>query len=120
MSQILIDKIKKARELLVVANGLQFTVRRPDDLEVIEMRGKGISQRDILKRFVIGWVDVREMDLIPGGTPKPVEFDADLFIEWVADQPEVFITLIDCILTAYKSHEQEREDALKKPDTGSN
>jgi hypothetical protein len=29
--------------------------------------------------FVVGWSGVNESDLLPGGDPEPVEFDAELF-----------------------------------------
>lgn len=118
MTSILIEKINKAREQVVEAGGLSFVTRRPTDLEVLEMRDKGVSQRDLLRRFVVGWNAVKELDLIPGGTPKPVEFDTDLFVAWVEDQPDVYATLLEYITTAYKAHDQQRAEALKKPDAG--
>lgn len=118
MSDALIEKINKAREQVVEAGGLSFVTRRPTDLEVLEMRGQGVSQRDLLRRFVLGWQGVKEIDLIPGGTPKPVEFDHDLFLAWVEDQPEVYAKLLEHITGAYKTHEQQRAEALKKPDAG--
>ena len=120
MTQILIDKINKSREQTVVAGGLSFIVRRPTDLDVLEMRGKTISkpERVLLKEFVVDWMGVTELDLIPGGTPKPVAFDAEVFLVWVADRPEIYAVLLEHIINAYKLHEQQREAELKKPDAG--
>ena len=107
MTQILIDKINKSREQTVIAGGLSFIVRRPTDLDVLEMRGKTISkpERVLLKEFVVNWDGVTELDLIPGGTPKPVAFDAEVFLVWVADRPEIYAVLLEHIINAYKLHE---------------
>lgn len=118
MSQLLIDKINAAREQVIETNGLQITIRRPTDLDVQEMRGQNLRIADLLKRFVVGWVGVREMDLINGGTPKLVEYSADLFAAWVSDHPDIYNRLTTAILEAYDAHRSAREDALKKPDAG--
>lgn len=120
MNQILVDKINKSREQTVIAGGMSFIVRRPTDLDVLEMRGKTISkpERVLLKEFVVDWVAFTEAMLIPGGTPKPVSFDAEVFLAWVADRPETYAVLLEHIISAYKLHEQNREAELKKLDAG--
>lgn len=118
MSQILIDKIRQSRQQTVEVEGLRFTVRRPTDLETLHWLGDGLEQDEILRRFVIGWDGVKEADLINGGTPKPVEFDSDLFMEWVADRPQTWAPLIEAITTAYREHQRQLEDSLKKPASG--
>jgi hypothetical protein len=120
MSNELIEKMRKARQQGIEVDGLQFTIKRPTDLDVMEIRRKGINQYALLRGYVVDWSGVQERHLINGGTPKPIEFDSDVFMEWVSDQPTVFSTLIEAISKSYQDHEQEREDALKKPDTGSN
>jgi len=118
MSQVLIDKIRKAREQTIEADGFSFTIRRPTDLQIRELRGNKIAQADILCGYVVGWDGVKERDLIPGGTPEPVTFDRELFIEWVADKPAIMDALIPAVVDAYRQHEAELEDTLKKPATG--
>lgn len=118
MSQALIDKINKAREQIISLDGFDFTIRRPNDLEVYELRGKGARQADLLGKYVLNWDGVKEMDLIPGGTPKPVPFDTALFIAWVGDRPQIFLPLTERIVEAYQQHEAELAEALKKPVTG--
>lgn len=106
----LIDKIRKARETGVEAGGRKFTIRRPTDEEAMTFSKSGLL--DVVKKFVIGW-ELTELDLIPGGNPVAVPFDAELFGEWVADQPEVWEPLGTAILEAYKSHTEKRESAAK-------
>jgi hypothetical protein len=114
----LIEKIKAARELNIEAGGFTFKTRRPTDLEVVEMRGQVIKQGDLLRRYVIGWVGVTELDLIPGGTALPVEFETDLFMEWVADQPELWAPLATAIMDNYTQHQHRLSDSLGKQDAG--
>jgi hypothetical protein len=115
----LIDKIKKARETQVEAGGYTFTVRRPTDMEVIDIRGSDqLKQGDIMQRFVLGWSGVTELDIIPGGSNTPVEFDTALFMEWVADRPQLWAPITSAILEAYGLHQQRLDDALKKPAPG--
>lgn len=106
----LIDKIRKARETGIEAGGYKFTIRRPTDEEAIHFGKSGLL--DIVKKFVIGW-EMTELDIIPGGDGSPVKFDAELFSEWVADQPEVWEPLGTAILDAYKTHSEKRVSAEK-------
>lgn len=114
----LIEKIKAARELNIDAGGYTFKTRRPTDLEVVEMRGQVVKHRDLLRRYVIGWVGVTELDLIPGGTSLPVEFETELFMEWVADHPELWPPLANAIMDNYTQHQTRLSDSLGKPDAG--
>lgn len=117
MSQIIIEKLQKARERQVFAGGIGFTVRRPTDLEMIDINRDGMAQRDILRRFVLNW-DAKEIDLLPGGTPKAVAFDAELFMEWVSDKPDCWAPLIEAIVDGYRQHQAQQEESLKKPENG--
>jgi hypothetical protein len=118
MSAHLIEKLKKSRETQVEAGGKRFTVRRPTDLEVMEMRGQALKQGDIMERFVIGWPDMQEIDIIPGGSAVPVPFSTELFMEWVADKAELWAPLTQAILSAYEAHQTQVEEQLKKPGAG--
>lgn len=108
----LIDKIRKAREVGVEAGGRRFTIRRPTDEEMMMVRANGDGLLAVVKRFVIGW-DLVELDLIPGGGPEKVPFDAELFAEWVADQPELWTPIGTAILESYKAHTDKRDAAVK-------
>ena len=118
MSNVLIEKIKKARETNVSAGSFNFTVRRPTDMEVVNMRGQQIKQGDLLQKFVIDWAGVTELDIVPGGTNEPVPFDTALFMEWVADRPDLWTPLAIAIMASYEAHQTKTEESLGKPDAG--
>lgn len=107
----LLEKIRKARETTVAVNGHSYTVRRPTDIDMAEAGGN-IGLKDLMRRFVVGW-DVREIDLIPGGSPVPASFDADLLVEFMADRPDDWQGIATAIKESYAQHVERREDAVK-------
>lgn len=113
MSQALIEKIRKARETVVTVGGHNYTVRRPTDMDMAEIAGQGgVPIKEYLRRFVVGW-DVKEIDLVPGGSPEPVPFTPDLLVEWVSDRPGDWKPIADAIKAGYSAHVAKREAAVK-------
>ena len=53
---------------------------------------------------VVGWKGVREIDLIPGGDPHPLEFSAEVRDEWLADRPDLLGPLVQAMGEAYQAH----------------
>jgi hypothetical protein len=106
----LIDKLRATRESSLTAGGHTWTLRRPTDAEAVRLRDA--SALDLVHRYVIGW-DLREIDLIPGGSPVPLPFDADLWVDWVADQPHLWEPISSAVIDAYLAHQRAREDAAK-------
>lgn len=116
----LIDKIRKARESTVSVGDLNFLIRRPTDMEVVELQraDSELKQSDLLKRFVVGWDGVKELDIIPGGTGAEVQFDSDLFVEWIVDKPKCWTPICDAITQCYTAHIEKMADSEKKPSAG--
>jgi hypothetical protein len=106
----LADKIRRARESTIEAGGHSFTIRRPTDAEAMSLGDASVM--DLVQRFVVGW-NLKEIDLIPGGSPVAAAFESDAFTEWVSDQPDVIGTLSTAIVSAYKTHAEKRGDAEK-------
>lgn len=107
----LIDKLRRAREFKVEAGGYSFTLRRPTDVEWIEISGQSTA-RAILP-FVIGWEGVKELDLIPGGDPHPLPFDAAACQEWLADRLDILPVLLEAFVKSYEAHLAARGAAEK-------
>lgn len=116
----LIEKIRKARQSSVKAGEWTFTVSRPTDMDVLNLRAAegGTTNAELLRRFVVGWSGVREIDLVPGGSPDPVPFSAELFAEFVADRPALWEPIVKAIIEGYKAHESELEAAAKNSTPG--
>lgn len=107
----LVDKLRKAREQRVQAGGVTFVVRRPTDLDMMEMAGKVDARR--LIPFVIGWEGVTEGHLVNGGDPHPLSFDAAACAEWLADRPDILAPLVEKIIESYSEHAQRLADEKK-------
>lgn len=106
----LADKLRRARERTVEVAGRRFTVRRPTDAEAMLLSEQ--TGLDLVRRYVTGW-DLREIDLIPGGGPDAVPFEAGLWADWVDDQPDLWGPLAETIVAAYREHTEAREHAAK-------
>lgn len=108
----LVDKLRKARETRVEAGGVMFIVRRPTDLDMMEMAGRVDARR--LIPFVVGWEGVTEGHLVNGGDPHPLAFDAAACAEWLADRPDILAPLVERIIASYTEHAERLAEA-KKP-----
>ena len=105
------EKIRKAREKNVEVGGYVFTIRRPTDIDMLDF-SKTRKPEDLV-RFVVGWENVKEIDLIPGGDGHPTKFDADACAEWLADRSDLFVPVINAVIDAYHTHKAEIEAAEK-------
>ena len=106
----LVEKLRKAREQQVTVGVFTFTVRRPTDIEAM-----GFNDATLLRMidFVVGWDGVNEIDVLPGGNPQPLKFDAAVAREWLADRPDLLLPLSDAIVNLYRAHAAALEDAKK-------
>lgn len=110
----LIEKIRRARQTRVTVEGKTFIVRRPTHKEAhFDFSGEAL-QLDLVEKLVVGWEGVTEIDLIPGGDAVPVEFDRELFIEWIADKPQYWADLTAAITKEYTAHAEKLVEAEKK------
>lgn len=104
------DKMRKARQRQVEAGGFKFTIRRPTDLEASRL---GKARTEDLLAYVVGWSDVMEIHLVPGGTSVEVPWDEEVCREFLADRPDLWDPLATAVLTLYTEHVAALEDATK-------
>ena len=110
MKTIDLARYQKSRESLIEAGRFHFTVRRPTELDitrVVVASGGSMTFEDAV-RYIVGW-DVLESDLLPGGEPVPVVFDAKVFADWIADQPNLWEPVISGVVTSYRQHQEAIE-----------
>lgn len=113
MSEELIQKIRKGRQVHVKFGDYTLICRRPTDMEMMEMRGGRMTQRQLIKSFVEGWEGVKECDVVPGGGGDLVTFTPELFSEWIEDRPHIWKPISKAVVDAYKAHEQSLENLAK-------
>ncbi|MDP3322643.1 MAG: hypothetical protein Q8S71_03750 [Hydrogenophaga sp.] len=110
----LIDKIRKARETTVEANGKKFTIRRPTEAEqAVFYKNPKFTPLDMVRQCVVGW-DLQEIDVIPGGDPILLAFTHELWVEYVNDNSELWKPLSEAIKESVRTHNEKVERAEKK------
>lgn len=107
----LVEKIRRAREQRVTVGKHTFVIRRPTDLEMLRI-GQSRQPEDVLAH-VVGWDGVTEGDIINGGDPHPMPFDAEACAEWLQDRMDLFGPVSEAIFKAFADHRQALDDAAK-------
>ncbi|MER2518572.1 MAG: hypothetical protein ABTR92_19610 [Candidatus Accumulibacter phosphatis] len=109
----LLQKLLRARETQIPVGEYVFTIRRPTPLEHEEKLSKGNNPARGILSFVVGWENVTSADIIPGGDPHPLAFEAAVCAEWLSDRPDLFAPIAEAIVQAYRAHILALEDSLK-------
>jgi hypothetical protein len=135
----LLEKLRRARQSTIVIGDHSFVIERPTPMAAMDwlqsdgdsISADGIKQffevhfslkNDVWRRvaqyaienFVVGW-NLKEIDIIPGGTPIEAPFQSELFLVWVADYPAIVTKLAYEILNAYLTFVMQSGDDEKKP-----
>lgn len=108
----LLERLRAARESWVKVGEFEFLARRPTDVEMFKARGESPSA--FLRRVIIDWRGVREIDLVPGGAPEPAPFDADVLVEWAEDRQQIYLDLVAAVENLILGHWAAKADAAKK------
>jgi len=112
----IIEKMEKARESVVeLDSGIKLTIRRPTDLDMADRPEQGVARdhMDYWTQFVTGWQGMTELDLYPGGTGDPVDFDLEVFRMWFEDRPGDWEKLINAIRGSWTAWHQKQETNSK-------
>lgn len=110
MKEIALERLLAARRTWLEAGKYRFQIQRPTLLDVVKAeRSAAQLSIEFAARFVIGWENVTELDLIPGGDPEPAVFSSEVFTAWVADRPDLWRAIADGIAAAYTAHEARTE-----------
>lgn len=105
-----LEKRQRAREFAVEAGGRRYTLRRPTARQRIELSGG--SRLDMVRACTVGW-NLTTLDLYPGGDAAPARFDAEVWADWLGDNPALWDPLIDALEAAIAAHDAALEDAVK-------
>jgi hypothetical protein len=111
----LVDQLRKSREKIVKSGEYEFTIKRPTDYDAVKFAK--MEQLGILTEFVEGW-NVKEIDIVPGGTSEVAPFSKELFREWIKEDLNLWNPLIEQIQAAYLDHKKAKDEALGKQETG--
>lgn len=109
----LLERIRKGRESAVPIGKHKATIIRPTVEQMLALKDAGYSHLDLAKDYVVGWTGVTEADIISGGGSEPLEFDADVWREWLADHPEWWSPIGMAVVESFNAYSEYREDAAK-------
>lgn len=106
MREINFERMAAARQSNLPVGRHNLTITRPSPWDVLTAQAEGL-RLDIewAAGYVVGW-DLTEADLVPGGDPEPVAFNASAFRMWIKDEPNLWKPLVDGIKDAYQQHEK--------------
>lgn len=99
---------RRARQRDIVVGAHTYTITRPRAADMV----RDMTRIDLINRFVVGW-SLCNADLVPGGDPEPEPFDAELFADWVADQPDIWVPLAEAILEEWNRYAAAQEATEK-------
>jgi hypothetical protein len=113
VSQSLVARLRKNRELKVEVGKFKFIAMRLTDVEALDVHRRNADLSELAQRFVIGWENVVEDDIVGGGVMTAVPFDAETWAEWCAERTDFWTPNGSAILDAYKLHRDRLKDAGK-------
>jgi hypothetical protein len=108
----LIERMRVAREQWVTVGMYEFLVRRPTAVQLARWQAEGDFA--LLSRVLVGWRNVREHDLVPGGDGAAAPWDAEVAVEWLEDRPELYVALIAEVHRILEAHFRAREELAGK------
>lgn len=115
----LAEKIRKSRRVEVNINGMTFYGRRPTEQEFGSLSINNMMSYDVCKMFIDGWKNVREVDIVSDGGGDIVEYDKDVFDEWIVDDHVIANEISGKLLNAAVEKINSARELEKNLDAGS-
>ena len=106
MSDVLAQRLRKARTSTVEIDGHVFTIRRPTDAEAERISLQRPTNVQVCREFVVGWdetVTEASIGIVSGGS-DPIPFHQELWREWVDDRPDFWVPIYEAVVDAYNKH----------------
>lgn len=107
----LLQRMRAARETwFEVVPARALLLRRPAAVEL--SRWRGLDDRAVLAKAIVGWRGFVEQDLVPGGDITGVPFDIDVALEWLDERPQCFMAVcaeLNRLLEADRTFKDEQE-----------
>ena len=107
---------RSSRRVEVTVGKFVFVCRRPTEHDVIDMHTRN-ALTDVFAfavEFVIDWKGVTSADVFPDepGDATALEFDAELWREWVAERPDFWTPIAEACSNAYVAYRDKVQGAV--------
>lgn len=96
------ERMRRARQAWHEVGQFGFEIRRPTSEQLRLWRADPWSV--VLGRCVVAWRGVKGSDLVADGGDQAAAFDAEDFVEWVADRPDVLNALAAEVIRRSAEH----------------
>ena len=108
-------RLRAARESWVTLPGvtLELLMRRPTERDVF-MSVRDEDDATFLRRVIVGWRGIKEHEIVPGGEGLEPAFEAELCVEWLADQPVLYTAAVQAAYKLIADHRAARDEDEKK------
>lgn len=95
----LADRLREQRKVTVKVGDLTFHARRATIEEFSRYALDRILDSEVSRLHVTDWNNVKECDIIDGGSKEIIPFDRDVFVEVIGDKPEWFSAIAKEVLS---------------------
>lgn len=110
----LADKIRdKRRQKLDIDGGFSIVFSRPSDEEMVKAIAADYTLLEYAQHFVVDWIDVKESDVLRGGSSDRVDFTRAAWVEVLADQPEWWAQIGNAIIESHTKYRQAKGETVK-------
>ena len=105
----LLELRKKAREQWFDLGQVKVLIRRPTGGSIVKAQADGEA---LIRLSLVGW-NLKELDLFSGGTDKAAEFDIDLALDWLEDEPDIYAKVLDAIVGMINGYNKKLQETGK-------
>jgi len=113
MSELIVKRQQAARKIKAVSNGHTVFFLRPRPGDLAKRSGDDLHPLSLLSDFAIDWDGFTEANLFPSGGPEEVEFEKDIWINWLYEHDETWEDFASALTDAMDRHKTALEDSAK-------
>ena len=83
-----LDKINKARELVIKVDGFEFSGAYATLEQALIYEQEQTSRPEICRNHITGWSGVKESDVVDDGKKENIDFDPRIFAYAIGNRPD--------------------------------
>lgn len=107
------DKLRAARRIKIKVGDITFTGTRATPEQFSRYATQASTDAEVCRVHIDGWENVKECDLIEGGSKDMIKFNREDFSEAIADKPEWYRPIVAEILKDAQERFQKKAENEK-------
>lgn len=115
----LIERIKQSRRFTVKCGNVVFHGNYLTQEKYYSYLLDKVTDAEVARRVVDGWENIKESDLIEGGSDESVPFSPELFAEVIGDHPDWWRVVADEVIRKLNEKTDKKEATEKNSRAGS-